>query len=386
MKIQIDKVGNNQPPCSILIFNQDITELQNINSALAVQLGEVRVTPVNSIESYKEALLRDKHDLVIIDRSIPNLDSLELIHELMLEESEPAVLVVTDQDNQQDSSVISNLRCHRYITKRTDWYESLGGEIRRAIRIKRLELENRTLLSSLTEVNMLLAERNKQLDEYGMVVAHDIRGILGGISMRIECVLADDKTILAEKSRVILEGALKSSHNAINLVQETYNFAKLGAEAAEMSSVDIKKVIDEVSQDLCVVKEGEINFKVGELPIIWGNENLLRRVFINLISNSIKYCDKQNIEIDVALFQLVSKSIGQFVVISVTDNGPGLKGISGEECFQMFRRGGSVGDTDGIGIGLSVVKRILDLHNGKVEVDSQYEGGLRVLITLPLLS
>ena len=129
----------------------------------------------------------------------------------------------------------------------------------------------------------------------------------------------------------------------------------------------------------------KVSVKIEDLPRVWGNAPLLRKVFINLINNAIKYCDKDIAEIKIGYEKSEHKKLGEFGIFYVEDNGSGIPKEDLSDLFVMFRRGKDAEKKcDGIGIGLSVVKQIIELHFGNIDVESEVGKGTKFVFSLPM--
>ena len=164
-----------------------------------------------------------------------------------------------------------------------------------------------------------------------------------------------------------------------------YEYAKLGSKATKMGVVALNSLVSEVVSDLNLNPALDMEIGIGDLPDVWGSEGLLRRVFANLIGNAVKYNDKPKITVRVTSGRMIKKGIGNFCEIIVEDNGPGIPGAEQKEIFNMFRRGSNADQkSEGSGIGLAIVQRIVELHFGEVKVESEVGQGSRFCIQLPL--
>lgn len=152
-----------------------------------------------------------------------------------------------------------------------------------------------------------------------------------------------------------------------------------------MAEVNLATLVEEVVGDLSFDDSLDIKLGIGELPTVWGNSNLLRRLFINLINNAVKYNDKKEIVVNIGVRNVHEKSIARFAEVFVEDNGPGIPKDEIKDVFTMFSRGSAAKpDKDGIGIGLAIVHRIIEIHFGKITVESEVGKGTRFVMLLPL--
>jgi len=132
--------------------------------------------------------------------------------------------------------------------------------------------------------------------------------------------------------------------------------------------------------DACaaMIEESGGRIVLGDLPVVLGNENLLTRLFQNLIANSLKYRSDQppSVHID-------AEPLDDHWQFSVSDNGIGIEPRHAERIFGFFERLRDKPECDGTGIGLAVCKRIVEQHGGRIWLDTSYTGGARFCFTLP---
>ncbi|MFM1847438.1 MAG: hypothetical protein RL417_912 [Pseudomonadota bacterium] len=369
---------------SILVLDSDKSDLRITVEAIERQVPNAQVRAITSLAEYTQLVESHDFDIVILDHNLADHRAVQLVHELRLKDVEPGVLVVSRSADPRTVAEIYHSGCHKCIVKEGRWGEELGPAVRHLLRIKRLEAENRRLLAKLTEANVLLEEKNRRLDEFSATVAHDIRGPLGGISMKLDYILETYGTALDERCAGIMQRALDSADRLAQIVQSMYEYAKLGAKATRMSNVDLKQLTHEVVLDLHFEESLDIKIGIGELPNIFGSPELLRRIFINLIGNAVRYNDKPEVVINISFEGFEEKSLGTFAKIAVSDNGPGIPPEDLDSIFRMFSRGANTSPTDGgSGIGLAVVQRISELHYGRVEVHSTVGRGTTFVVTLP---
>lgn len=379
------KRSDDQRVENILVLDTERREVCAALTRIIDQLPSISITEVESLEKYRRVVAGKDFDVVILDYDISGSRGLELIHELKLKDYEPAVLIVSTSVEDPIFTEIYNHGSHRYIVKKGSWHEEIGPAVRHLLRIRRLEAENRNLLAKLTEANALLNEKNRRLDEFSATLAHDIRGPLGGICMKLEYVLDIYGAQFDDRLKGLLDRARQASDRLTHIVQAMYDFAKLGNKAARMESVDLSAVVKGVISDLSFEDSLNVTIGLGDLPSVWGNRELLSRVFLNLISNAVKYNDKDEIILNIGLRRVDHRTLGRFCEIFVEDNGPGIDETDQREIFHIFNRGAAKDSgKEGLGLGLSVVQRIVELHFGKVWVESKQGEGTTFLLSLPM--
>lgn len=369
----------------ILVLDEDQTLLASTCEAIRQDIAGSSVVGVASVAQCREALGAQSFDLIILDHTLSGGAGVELIHEAKVQDYEPGILVVSPSEDPRAVASIFNLGCLRYIVKNGDWLAELGPAIRSAMRVKKLELENQVLIGKLTEANRLLDDKNKRLDEFSATVSHDIRGVLGGLGMRLEYIIDVSRDSLSGKLLSLIEHAKDATERVQEIVQNTYDFSKLGAEAVKKGDVDLSSTVSEVIDDLQFDEKLNIRIGLDDLPIVYGCKPLLQRVFINLISNAVKYNDKSEIVINIGVERVFENGLGRFCDVFVEDNGRGIDEEHLPHIFKMFWQDHNNARGEcGTGIGLAVVKRIAELHLGDVTARSTKGEGSRFIVSLPL--
>lgn len=370
---------------SILVLDEDSIDLAHTGESVSRQFPLAFVTLVNTIQNLRQVIQDKSFDIVILSHSLTVPGSLELIHELKLKESEPGVLYLARESEPKLIAELYNAGCDKCILKEGAWTAELGPSIRHLFRLRRLQDQNMKLLAKLTEANLLLEDKNKRLDEFSATIAHDIRGPLGGIVMKLDYIIQSCEAAIGERHTMLLKRAFDSAERLTGIVQAMYEFAKIGSIASQMCEVNLSVLIGEVLSDLHFDDTLDIKIGVDDLPIVWGSPELLRRVFINLIVNAVKYNDKKEVVVNVGLKRIMDRSLAPFCEVFVEDNGKGIPENELGDVFRMFARGSSSGeDTNGTGLGLAVVRRIVELHHGKIGVRSKVGEGTKFILSLPM--
>ena len=385
MKLDIEVDGTlDRREESVLLVDENSSDLKRATESLASEIPDAHVVAVNSLFELRNAIESHTFDVVVLDNELSGVGTFELLHELKLRDYEPSVLVVsTDADGKAIVDAF-NSGCERYLVKDDNWLSDLGPAVRHVLRLKRLEEENRSLMAKLTEANQLLEEKNQRLDEFCATVAHDIRGPLAGIVMKLEFMQDFYDDVGDDRYKQVLQSAKFSSERLTSVLQSMYNLAKLGERATFMSEVNLESLMDEVVSDLPYDDSLDIEITLGDLPVVWGNQDLLSRVFMNLITNAIKYNDKPTKKIAIGVERVEKSSFGPFCHLFVRDNGNGISEREQATVFSMFQRGSVKSDTEGTGIGLSVVRRIIELHYGKIFLHSEEGVGTTFSLSLPM--
>ena len=247
------------------------------------------------------------------------------------------------------------------------------------------------ILSNCTEVEiskeelMMLNDKNKRLDEFCQTVAHDIRGPLGGLIMRLEYLNDKFDNITKERIKDIITTSLGVCERLVSQVQAMYEFAKLGKEASNMEFFDLNELINALIEDLNFSNNKNIKIEIDKFPKTYGSKELVKRLFLNLITNAIKYNDKEEKSIKIGFNGEENLSAGTFAKIYVKDNGNGISKEDLGNVFKLFNRASENNSKkEGLGVGLTVVERVIELHLGKINIESEIGKGTYFKFLLPI--
>jgi light-regulated signal transduction histidine kinase (bacteriophytochrome) len=162
-----------------------------------------------------------------------------------------------------------------------------------------------------------------------------------------------------------------------NLIDSILHYSRLGRTGGDLTEVDSKTLISEVIE--LVVPPPNITITMEDnLPHVLGEKTRLQELFQNLLDNAIKYMDKPDGQIRIDCIRKNSR--WQF---SVSDNGPGIEERYHKKIFQIFQTLHSRDEVESTGIGLTVVKKIVELHGGDVWIESRVGEGTTFYFTLP---
>ena len=334
-----------------------------------------------------EEIDKDNTKIVIVDKDSEDWGYEYFISKVKLTINAPSVIVLSNKVN--DALYVNSLYLLGFssylITSQENWKRDLHSTIRHIIRNQKLEEINRKLTMRLTEANMMLNDKNKRLDEFCQTVAHDIRGPLGGLIMRLEYLNDKFDNITKERIKDIITTSLGVCERVVSQVQAMYEFAKLGKEASNMEFFDLNELINALIEDLNFSNNKNIKIEIDKFPKIYGSKELVKRLFLNLITNAIKYNDKEEKSIKIGFNGEENLSAGTFAKIYVKDNGNGISKEDLGNVFKLFNRASENNSKkEGLGVGLTVVERVIELHLGKINIESEIGKGTYFKFLLPI--
>ena len=220
---------------------------------------------------------------------------------------------------------------------------------------------------------------NKELEAFSYSVSHDLRAPLRHIGGFVDLLIKNNSTQLDQAGIRYLNIISESSHEMGNLIDALLTFSRLSRTELQRTEINtndmVKRVVKTFDEEL-VNRNVEIN--VSELPETMGDENLINQVWINLISNALKY--SRNVE--KAVIDIQGKAGNDKTIFQIKDNGAGFDMKYADKLFGVFQRLHKARDFEGIGIGLANVNRIVVRHGGTCWAESETGQGATFFFSL----
>jgi signal transduction histidine kinase len=236
----------------------------------------------------------------------------------------------------------------------------------------------RDLNAELREKANQLETLNKELESFTYTVSHDLRAPLRAIDGFALMIEEDCKDRLSDEGKRHLEVIRGSSKKMGLLIDDLLVFSRLGRQPIASREVNIESIVREVIEE--AARSNPIpQIEVGRLPLARGDSGLLRQVWINLISNAIKYSGKAS----QPLIQVTGSRVGTENHYSVRDNGVGFDMAYADKLFGVLQRLHGADEFEGAGVGLAIVHRIVTRHGGRVWAEGKINQGAVFSFALP---
>jgi signal transduction histidine kinase len=264
-----------------------------------------------------------------------------------------------------------------------------NGRVYRADKIIRRSGEPPTAAISFEDVTRQ-REMEQAKSDFTSMVVHDLRGPLSGIQGTLEFVLGGESRLEQLHQDLLLE-AQRESERMMNLINELLDFSKIesGNFVVESEAVWIAGVLKRSVRSLqSVAARDDIHLLTAhgrELPEITGSVEKLTQAVINLISNSLKFTPKKGV-ISVGAQVIGSGPVPEAIVVTVTDSGMGIKASDIGQIFDKYKQSGnkSLRGGGGTGLGLYIVKQVIEAHGGEVSIASIEGVGTSMVLRLPV--
>ena len=228
---------------------------------------------------------------------------------------------------------------------------------------------------------------NHELEAFSYSVSHDLRAPLRHIHGFVE-LLQKSPAVRSEASSLHRMGVIASAAKQMGmLIDDLLSFSRTSRAEMHVEEVNMRDIIDLVIDELKIECEGrEVKWEIQSLPKVPGDPALLRLVWVNLLSNALKFTGPRAVaKIEIGQGTNQAKREGE-VVFFVRDNGVGFDMQYASKLFGVFQRLHNTEDFEGTGIGLANVQRIIHRHGGRVWADSTLDVGTTFYFSLPLNS
>jgi len=327
-------------------------------------------------------------DVVVTDIVLPGVSGVDLLKTIHATAPDVQVIMMTGEPTAETAAESVRAGACDYLVKPVDKRAILHA-VAHAAKIKTLDDDRRRMEVELRNAKEAAETANRAKSDFLASMSHELRTPLGaiiGFSELLEEKLFGD---LNDKQEGYVRDILESGRHLLSLINDILDLAKVetGKMALELSAVPFATVLD---NSLVMVKEKCLKQGIAlsvDIPeplrdlVISADERKLKQIMFNLLFNAAKFTPAAG------MITVSAKREGNDVIISVVDTGIGIPGEHQERVFDEFYQvdRGANGKTPGTGLGLALVKRMVELHGGRVWVESAGAGqGSTFTFTLPL--
>ena len=252
---------------------------------------------------------------------------------------------------------------------------------------KRLTIENNDEIADLAKTfNKMLDRIEKAFDTERLFVSnasHELRTPLTSIKGQLEVGLIKNRT--AEEYKALLNSTLDDVQNMATIVNGFLELAETNIDPTivKFSNIRLDELLFAAKDEFLKRKpEYYISIEFEKIPedesliTVWGNERLLKILILNLLDNACKFSDNKKALVKISHIDLKT-------ILKVTDNGIGIPAEDIDKVFQPLYRAKNVAGQNGNGIGLSIVKKVTDIHKGEIQIESEINIGTTISVILP---
>jgi len=333
---------------------------------------------VDTKEEFIKALDAFSPDIILSDHSLPQFNSIEAL--VIARESKPDVpfIIVSGTVSEEFAVACIKRGADDYILKSN--MSRLPSAIRHAIDECSNKKVSREQADALWKKNGELTKINKELDSFVYGISHNLRSPLASV-MGLVNIAKLDHNESNEAPDCYLDMIGQSTLKLDDTLKEILDYSQNMRTALEISEINLKQLCEESFDRLKYLKgapEIEKQFDIQNEAMFYSDIYRLKIVLLNLLSNSIKFWDERKPNQFINVKASISTA---HAVLSISDNGTGINPNYISNVFDMFVRANE--SSDGAGLGLYVVKDVIEKLKGTIEIASSYGEWTRVDITLP---
>ena len=222
-----------------------------------------------------------------------------------------------------------------------------------------------------------LSTANRDIEDMAYVAAHDLKTPIRAIGSLAGMMAMDYADKLDAEGKRLFGLLLGRSERMNNLLNAVIEYSEVGRLVYKEEQVDINELVQRTIREIASPENIEITIE-GELPVITCGEQHLALVFKNLIGNAVRFIDKAKGQIEIACVEN-----NGFCKFSVTDNGPGIESKYFAKIFRPFQTLNTHDEVEAVGVGLALVKKIADMYDGAIWVESEPGKGSTFFFALP---
>jgi signal transduction histidine kinase len=220
---------------------------------------------------------------------------------------------------------------------------------------------------------------NRELESFTYSVAHDLRAPLRHIQGFADALTEDCAEGLEPSARGYLDRIVESTRRMDRLINDLLGLAHVGRQELHFQAVELNALVRDVIQDTSdESRNRNIQWRIGELPVLECDPGLIKLVFYNLLSNAVKYTRPR----DPAVIEIGQMTIDGERTFFVRDNGVGFNMKYAHKLFGVFERLHRQEDFEGTGVGLATVQRIIHKHGGRIRAEGGIDRGATFFFTL----
>ncbi|WP_338871500.1 ATP-binding protein [Spirosoma sp. SC4-14] len=229
-------------------------------------------------------------------------------------------------------------------------------------------------------LNQRLQLAYEELDAFSYTVSHDLRTPLSSIRCYSEILLEEYGQDFNPDARALFQKVVDSTERMRSLIRHILYYSRMGRTELTKQLIDMRKLLEGIREEILVTaKDRSLTIEIGDAPPIVADPTMALQLFTNLISNAAKYTGP----VPQALIQINGKQSDGEVIYTVEDNGIGFDMKQSSKMFDLFKRLENARSFEGSGVGLAIVKRIINRHEGKIWFHSEPNRGSTFSVSFP---
>jgi two-component system sensor histidine kinase/response regulator len=326
------------------------------------------------------AAMRERNfDLLLADLQMPGTNGIDLMKSAQLIDPSLVAVIMTGHGALETAVAAMKAGALDYIQKPIKLATALPV-LERALAVRQLRVEKARLEQNVRERTDELKIANRELEAFSYTVSHDLRAPLRAVSVFAQALIADHSSALSDEGQRLLANVNAGASHMDRLITDLLRLSQLNRQSLQKQPTRLSDMVTGVVANMTNERAGrDIEFVIADFPAWLVDPGLLQQVFVNLISNAIKFTRERG----KARIEIGFRMDGPTLTCFVKDNGVGFNMKYMNKLFGVFQRLHSADQFEGTGVGLSIVRRIVERHGGKVWVDGEQNQGATFYFSLP---
>jgi signal transduction histidine kinase len=376
----------------ILVTDDELNTLKTLSANLE-DMGYRVATATNGKEAL-ELIRKRGFNIVIADIKLPDISGLEILETAKELNPETAVIMITGHASLETAVDAINEGAYAYILKPVTMSD-LETTLNNALREQRLLVENRELVESLQQSNKRMEEANRALEQVSQAksdftarMSHELRTPLNSIIGFSEVLLSQKMSPADRATHEEFLGYIHiSAEHLLHLIDSILDLSKIeaGKLTLEPREFNLRVLLEDVKitvLPMFTTKKQTLNIEIDDgVNSVFADEPKMRQIFLNLLSNAHKFTPKGG-----RIKVVCQMEDPHLLHCSVIDSGIGISPQDQQKIFEEFGQVNKnpADNAKGVGLGLSIAKRLVELHGGSIWVVSEPGGGSTFTFTIPL--
>jgi len=386
-------------PLRVLLIEDDPADAQTVRlslsktrGAMEVRRGLFSLSKVDRLARGLQRLARESFDVVLLDLHLPDSQGLKTLAEVRAAAGDVPVVVLAGSDDEGLALAAIRQGAQDCVAKDGLDGRLLSRTIHYAVERKRTEVQlmhhAREVEAARARIEQQAAELkaraeqldriNRELDDFTYIASHDLKEPLRGIAGYCEILLEDYQDKLDEQGQCRLRATVRLCDRLETLIDDLLTYCRVGGARPADTGIDLGAVVADVLETLrpAIDRRGASVRVVGELPTATGDGTLIGMALCNLITNGLKFNDGPLPHVEIGCLATDPPTL------YVRDDGIGIDRKHHEEIFTIFRRLHGRKQYEGTGAGLTIVRKIVEAHGGRIWIESEPGTGSTFFFTL----
>jgi signal transduction histidine kinase len=339
----------------------------------------VSANQVSTASEFQEILKNTLPDLILADYNLGEWRGIDAIEMLRKESLDIPLILVSGTVGDETAVECIKQGASDYVLK--DKLSRLPAAIHRALKEKRLRLERAEAEATLARKAEELARSNRDLEQFAYVASHDLQEPLRMVSAYTQLLGERYRGRLDEQADKYIQFATEGATRMQDLIHDLLTFSRVGRAEMALQMTDCNGVVGQAVKNLqASIDETGSTVTCGHLPTLMANGPQLEQVFQNLITNAIKFRDGA-----IPVIAISAERKAADWTFSISDNGIGIAPENAEVIFSIFQRLHTRTEYSGNGIGLSICKKIIEQHGGKIWLGNHFGPGCTFKFSIPAM-